>query len=307
MRSHYCLHFIGEEMQVQFCNYSFGCFSGPRRNFPPFSWVYCHKTPTMWPFCLGFLISFCLCTLCCFPEASPSPPAQHPPWQQLCLRWATESPAASREVMSSDPAGNPLRARGTWAHFSGLPFPSPEWPPMGPLCFSCMDQIVLHVSRFLHCPSRWQTLLFPASVQQQMKWNFNVSWSPLALLIKTMIITREVCKLATLATNRDTPNLAQIIAGSCLLSGYFNHWWLMPVRAIPGFDVPQTQEKRENLWGERGEEEGERRNWLKPKVHHQKAFHSHHPFRCCCYCICWGHWLIPPLNNSIVSLLLVRI
>lgn len=65
---------------------------------------------------------------------------------------------------------------------------------------------------------------FPAFVQQQMKLNFNVSWSPLALLIKTTIITREVCKLATLATNRDTPNLAQIIAGSCLLSGYFNHW-----------------------------------------------------------------------------------
>lgn len=54
--------------------------------------------------------------------------------------------------------------------------------------------------------------------------NFNVSWSPLVLLIKTTLITREVCKLATLATSRDTPNLAQIIAGSCLLSGYFNHW-----------------------------------------------------------------------------------
>lgn len=103
------------------------------------------------------------------------------------------------------------------------------------------------------------SLPFPTFVQQRRKWNFNVSWSPLALLIKTTIITREVCKLATLATNRDTPNLAQIITGSCLLSGYFNHWWLMPVRAIPGFDVPQTQEKREILWGR----EGRGRGWEK--------------------------------------------
>lgn len=67
----------------------------------------------------------------------------------------------------------------------------------------------------------------------------------------------------------------------------------MPVRAIPGFDVPQTQEKREILWGERGEEEGEGRNWPKPKVHLPKAVSSYHPFRCCCCCICRGHWLIP--------------
>lgn len=249
----------------------------------------------MWPFCLAFLISFHLYMLCCFPEAPPSPPAQHPSRQQLCLCQATKSPAAS-----SPPAEN-LQELWTWSHFSGLPFPSPGWPLTGPLC---LDQIVLHFSRFLRCLFWWQILLFPTYVQQRMKWNFNVSWSPLVLLIKTTIITREVCKLATLATNRDTPNLAQIITGSCLLSGYFNHWWLMPARAIPGFDVPQTQEKREILWGE---EEGERRNWPKPKVPHQKAFSSYHPFCCCCYCICWGQWLIPPLNNSIVSLLLVQI
>lgn len=74
-------------------------------------------------FCLVFLISFCLCTLCCFPEAPPSPPAQHPPWQQLCLHWATESPAASREVMNSQFSWEPAPSQGTWAHFSGLPFP----------------------------------------------------------------------------------------------------------------------------------------------------------------------------------------
>ena len=133
VRSHYCLHFIGEERQVQICNYSFEYFSGPRWNFHPFRWVYCHKNPAMWPFCLMFLISFHLCALCCFPEAPPSPPAQHSSWQQLCLHWATESPAAIREVISSHPAENLLRARGTWARFSGLPFPSPGWPLMGPL------------------------------------------------------------------------------------------------------------------------------------------------------------------------------
>jgi len=146
--------------------------------------------------------------------------------------------------MSSHPAKRLLRARGTWAHFSGLPFPSPR-PLTRPLCFSHMDQIVLHFSQFLQCPSRWQTLSYP--LLYSSGWNFNVSWSSLALLIKTTIITKQVCKLATLATNRDTSNLAQVITGSCLLSGYFNHWWLTPVRAIPGFDVPQTEEKREIL------------------------------------------------------------
>lgn len=226
-----CHQSVSQKRQVHNCNCS---FSGPRWNFQPFNWVYCHKSPTKWPFCLVFLNSFHLCTLCGFPEVPPPVPAQHPFGSCSVCTTRPSSPLLPAELVSSDPAENLLRAQ---AHFSCLPFPSPSLP-TGPLLFSCVDQRVLHLSWFWQCPSRWQTLLFPTFVQQRMKWNFNVSWSPLALLIKTTIITREVCKLATLATNSDTPNLAQIIAGSCLLGGYFNHWWVMPVRAIPGFDVP---------------------------------------------------------------------
>lgn len=265
----------------------FGILLWTKVIFSPFQLSLLSQKPNNVAFLFG-VSDFCLCTLL-LPRSTTFTPAQHPPWQQLCLRWATESPAAIREVMSSHPAENLLRARGTWAHFPCLPLLSPEWPPMGPLCLGCTDQIVLHFSWFFHCPSRWQTLIFPTFIQQWMKWNFNVSWSPLALLIKPTIITREVCKLATPATQRDTPNLAQIIAGSCLLSGYFNHWWLMPVRAIPGFDVPQTQEKKGNLVGREGRGRGWEKELAEARCSSPKNIRLIHPFHCRCYCICWGH------------------
>lgn len=134
----------------------------------------------------------------------------------------TLSPTASREVTSShqkrtcpEPGGpEPISQLCCFSLLGGH---------QQDLCASAVWTRQSFVSPDFH-GAHLDDKLCPAFVQQQMKRNFNVSWSPLALLIKTTIITREVCKLATLATNRDTPNLAQIIAGSCLLSGYFNHW-----------------------------------------------------------------------------------